>query len=110
MKKQSLSNIKKEFEKKFVGIPPMYHTEDHQNIQGYYSEKMLNIKERWSWIDSTISQTRQEVIEEIIIKIDLIIGRHKKEHQCRFNDGKQKCECYLEGLNRVKRQLHSQTK
>mgnify|MGYP001591473245 FL=1 len=81
MKKQSLSNIKKEFEKKFVGIPPMYHTEDHQNIQGYYSEKMLNIKERGSWIDSTISQTRQEVIEELDDIIELWFGVHSKTNK-----------------------------
>ncbi len=97
---KEVKEIKKEFEEKFVSFNGL----DNEFIK----------KEIWSTmepiISKTISQTRQEVIEEIIIKIDLIIGRHKKEHQCRFNDGKQKCECYLEGLNRVKRQLHSQTK
>ena len=52
-----------------------------------------------------IAQARQDERQAVVEKIDLIISRHKKEHWCRFNDGEQNCECYLEGLNRVKRQL-----
>lgn len=40
-----------------------------------------------------------------IAEIIHILVAQNKEHSCRFNDGEQNCDCYLEGLNRVLRQL-----
>jgi hypothetical protein len=64
------TKLKEEFYKKFVGLPPMYHTESHQNIQGYYSDKMMNIKELWNWIDNALTEARKEEQERIIKEIE----------------------------------------
>ena len=44
----------------FVGKPPVYHTPDHQNIQGKYSEKMFKIDELKSFIQELLASEREE--------------------------------------------------
>ena len=61
-----------------------------------------------AFIEAAIATARAEGAQEerkkMMAEIDLTITQ-SKEHSCRFNDGESNCECYLEGLNRVKRQL-----
>lgn len=64
----------------------------------------LNMVEAQEEIEKLLALQRTQLLNEVLGKIDLMV-KDNKEHTCRFNDGKQDCDCYLEGLNRVKRQL-----
>lgn len=56
------------------------------------------------FLATALEEQRAEFVVELMTKINLIIDQ-SKEHSCRFNDGDSNCECYLEGLNRIKRQF-----
>jgi len=55
-----MSNTIKKFREKFVGNPPDYHDEMHQNHKCEYVEKMLNIKD----IEQFLQQSEQEIIQD----------------------------------------------
>lgn len=42
---------------------------------------------------------------ELLEKIERMSVEMKETHACRFNDGKQNCDCYLEALDDLKREI-----
>lgn len=67
IKNKGMDKKKEEFMSKFVGKPQPYHTEDHQNIQGEYTDRMFNIKDLWSWISTNF--VPKEEVEKVKEKI-----------------------------------------
>ncbi len=43
-------------------------------------------------------EARQQLLNQLRDRIERI---DRKEHICRFNDGKQNCDCYFEALDQV---------
>ena len=80
---KGVKEIKKEFFKQFY--LSTHRGRLPKNIEWYFLPSDVTYEEMWNFIESTISQTRQEVIEELVEytshtkKCELL---DRKDHKC----------------------------
>jgi hypothetical protein len=75
----------------------LFYEEINSFMGTVFGDKMLDYAIK-DFIESEINLALKEQREEIIKKIE---GFDTNEHICRFNDGEQNCDCYIESIRDI---------